>query len=164
MCPWNHHQRRCHLWHRVWEDEPQDSTKHEPKHCTLFQGVDPCVAGTQGKERVSESFLPLGCHQECGQFAIEDQTSETYSTQSCHRECDPSATKSVNWGASNSDGVQIQMTAESETERLDDVGVTEWLDDVGLIGALVNGVAHGKCQTPEHTCTTHAALRLQIIV
>lgn len=113
----------------IGQDEPQDSTEHEPKHSTFFEGVHPCVAGASGNERVPGSSVLLGYHHDCGQFSTEDRASETSLSQSCHRECAKGSAESADRGAVNSDGVQIQMTAEVETERLDDVGVIELLDD-----------------------------------
>ena len=134
----------------IGQDEPQNSVKHEPKHSTLFEGVDACVAGAPRKERVSGSSL----------------------SQGCHRECDQGSAESVDRGVANSDGVQIQMTAEVETEWLDDVGVTEWLDDVGVtewrddIGVVSHSVqmdvSDCRC-TPPHPladaawCMTYAS-------
>ena len=113
----------------IGQGEPQDSTEHEPKHSTFFEGVHPCVAGASGNERVPGSSVLLGYHHDCGQFSTEDRASETSLSQSCHRECAKGSAESADRGAVNSDGVQIQMTAEVETERLDDVGVIELLDD-----------------------------------
>ena len=112
----------------IGQDEPQNSAKHEPKHSTLFEGVDACVAGAPRKERVSGSSL----------------------SQGCHRECDQGSAESVDRGVANSDDVQIQMTAEVETEWLDDVGVTEWLDDVGVVSHSVQmDISDSHC-TPPH--------------
>ena len=112
----------------IGQDEPQNSAKHEPKHSTPFQGVDACVAGAPGKERVSVSSL----------------------SQGCHRECDQGSAESVDRGVADSDGVHIQMTAEVETEWLDDVGVTEWLDDVGVVSHSIQmDVSDNNC-TPPH--------------
>ena len=113
----------------IGQDEPQDSTEHEPKHSTFFEGVHPCVAGAPGNDRAPGSSVLLGYHHDCGQFSTEDRASETSLSQSCHRECAKGSAESADRGAVNSDGVQIQMTAEAETERLDDVGVIELLDD-----------------------------------
>ena len=135
----------------VGKDEPQDSTKHEPKQCSLFKGMNPRVARAPRKELVSESCLSQGCHHECGQCATADRVSKTSSTQNCHRECDPGLAESVNWSAANhSDGVRIQMTAEVETEWLDDVGVTEWLDDVGVVSYSVQKDASVSHCAPQH--------------
>ena len=117
----------------IGQGEPQDSTEHEPKHSTFFEGVHPCVAGASGNERVPGSSVLLGYHHDCGQFSTEDRASETSLSQSCHRECAKGSAESADRGAVSSDGVQIQMTAEIETERLDDVGVIELLDDAGVV-------------------------------
>ena len=134
----------------VGPDEPQDSTGHEPKRSTLFESVEPCVAGAPGKERASESSLSPGYHHECGEFSTEDRASETSLSQSFHHKCDQDSAKSADRGAVNSDGVRIHMTAEVETEWLDDVGVSEWLDDAGVVSHSVQMDVFDSHCTPPH--------------
>ena len=101
----------------------------------MFESVDPCVAGPPRHLR----------HQVV--------------TMTATRHRHPGSAESDNWGAANLDSVQIHMTAEVETEWLDDVDVTEWLDDVGVVSQNV----HRDASDSHCTCAVTVGYWISVI-